>query len=52
MTAITLLADEDVSVAEMTARTATADVIAAVTPLSTAGMIAPFAPAKQLHPAC
>ena len=43
MKAITLLAEEDVRVAEMMARTATADVGTAVTPLNMAGMIAPFA---------
>ena len=43
MTAITLLAEEDLSVDEMTARTATAYVDTAVTPLSTDGTIAYFA---------
>ena len=43
VTAIRLLAEEDESVAEMTERTATSDVITAANPLSTAGMIVPFA---------
>ena len=43
MAAITLLAEADVSVAGMTARTATADAGTAVTPMSTASTIAPFA---------
>ena len=43
MTAITLLAEEVLSVDEMTARTATAYVDTAVTPLSTDGTIAYFA---------
>ena len=43
MTAVTLLDEEDVSVAEMTAITATADIGTAVTPLSTDGTIVYFA---------
>ena len=42
-TLITILAEEDVSEAEMTARTVTADVGTAVTQLSTAGTITTFA---------
>ena len=42
-TVITFLGEEDVSEAEMMARTTTADAGTAVTPLGTAGMIAPFA---------
>ena len=42
VTAIRLLAEEDEIVAEMRERNATADVITAGTPLSTAGMIALF----------
>ena len=40
---IALLAEEDVSVAGCTAIIATADLVTAVIPLSTAGMDAPFA---------
>ena len=42
MTAFTHLAEENESVAELTAKTATADVGTAVAPPSTTGMLAPF----------